>query len=111
MQTGRRVRILGWVLVVTGAFLVVFMGAITYMLAGIVYHSAEPDAHARFTGSPQMATFIFGLFGLIILIGFASLVSGIWQVRYGRPNRKLMIISPGLGLLLFIIAKVFLAFH
>jgi hypothetical protein len=81
MRTGKSVRRLGWVLLAIGAILVVSMGVITINVAELVYHSGEPGATSEFTGGPDMATFMFGIFGLVLLFGVASMASGIWQIK------------------------------
>jgi hypothetical protein len=102
----KTMRMLGWLLAGLGAFLVLFMGAITIYVAQIVYQTNEPGVHAGFTGGADMEFFMFGLFTLVLLFGLTSLVSGLLQVRNGRANRKLMFFMLGLGVLFIVIGRV-----
>jgi hypothetical protein len=101
----KTMRMLGWVLVGLGAFLVLFMGAITIFVAQLVSQSSEPGVHGGFTGGAEMEFFMFGIFALVILFGLTSLVSGLLQVRNGRSNRKLMFLMLGLGVVFIIIGR------
>jgi hypothetical protein len=101
----KTMRMLGWVLVVIGGFLVVFMGVITIFVAQLVFQTNAPGAHARFTGSPEMELFMFGIFAFVMLFGLTSVVSGLLQVRNGRANRKLMFLMIGLGVVFIIIGR------
>lgn len=92
LRTARQVRVLGWVLLLTGTFLVGFMGTITVLVARIVAHSDEPGATTRFTGGTGIAVFMFGIFGLVLAFGLTSMFGGIWQIRYGKRNRKLTLV-------------------
>ena len=91
LQSARKVRILGWLLLVLGTFLVVFMGALGIYLGQVIAHSDDPGATTRFTGGPEEVKFIMIVFGLVIAFGFGSMAGGIWQIKYGKPNRVLMI--------------------
>lgn len=100
VTTARTMRLLGWMLVGIGSFLFLFMGAITYFVAQIMYNADASGA--RFNGSPEMALYIFLLFGLVMIFGLAAIVSGALQARSARPNRKIMLVIFGLGLLIVI---------
>jgi hypothetical protein len=52
---------------------------------------------------------MFGIFGAVLLFGFSSLLTGIWHAITGRRNLQLIWIMLGLGIALFIGAKVILA--
>jgi ribosomal protein L37E len=103
IASARTMRLLGWTLVGLGSFLVLFMGAITYYVALIIHQTNDAGTGARFTGSPEMAFFIFGIFGLVLLFGVAAIAGGAWQARYARANRKLMFIIIGLGVLFVVV--------
>ncbi|MDT7602771.1 MAG: hypothetical protein QOF61_768 [Acidobacteriota bacterium] len=107
----KTMRMLGWMIIGIGAFLAISMSVITFYVAQIMYHTSAPGTHAGFTGTPEMAFFIFALFGFIIFFGLASVVSGAWQVRHARPNRKLMFLLIGMGLLFIIIGRVVRFLH
>ena len=91
LQSARKVRILGWLLLVIGTGLVLFMGALGVYLGSIIAQSGEPGGTPRFTGGPQDVALIVAVFGLVISFGLASMAGGIWQIKYGKPNRKVMV--------------------
>ena len=93
MLSSGRVRMLGWLLVVLGGFLVVMMGAITALVAVNSSH---------FTGTAIQAMFMYLLFAVIIAFGLLSLAAGAWQIKYGKRNKTIMFIGMGLGFLLII---------
>jgi hypothetical protein len=93
MLSSRKVRMLGWLLVVLGGFLVVMMGAITALVAVNSSH---------FTGTAIQAMFMYLLFAVIIAFGLLSLAAGAWQIKYGKRNKTIMFVGMGLGFLLVI---------
>jgi hypothetical protein len=103
MRTARQVRRLGWVLTFLGAFLVIFMGAITVLVTNIISQANDPHATTKFTGGPEMLLFMYGLFGFVILFGLVAMTGGIWQIKYGKRNKKLAYIVLAMGLIFVII--------
>src|SRR5690606_26854296 len=90
----RAVRRLGWVLVVIGTALVGFMGWLSFVVGEIVYRTREGlPGTATFTGDAEDLALITGAFGLVIAIGVGAVFGGAWQIRYGRPNRKVMAVA------------------
>ena len=106
LQSARKVRILGWMLLVIGAFLVVSMGALGLYLGKIISQTGESTSTSRFTGGPQDVMLIVAVFGLVISFGIASMAGGVWQIVYGKPNRKLMVAMFLVVGILIVIAKV-----
>jgi magnesium-transporting ATPase (P-type) len=110
MRSGRQVRVLGWVLAVIGAFLLVFVGAIAVWMTNVIRHADEPGAKVGFTGGTDMLLLIYGLFALVLSFGVVSVASGVWQIHYGRPNRKLMFIGLGFGIFFYVASRFAHAF-
>ncbi len=106
LRTATTVRRLGWVLVIIGGALVAFMGYIAYVVTGIIAHSDVPGATSRFTGGPEMLLFMYGIFGFVILFGLVAMAGGIWQVKYGKRNKKLAYLIFGLGSIFLLIGWV-----
>ncbi|HEX8131748.1 MAG TPA: hypothetical protein VF527_21815 [Pyrinomonadaceae bacterium] len=93
LRTAKQVRRLGWVQLLIGLFLVGLMGTITYNLAPLMFPAVESrGAGARFTGTPEQAFLILALFGLVIVFGLGSILSGLWQIKTGRRNKWLFVI-------------------
>ncbi|MDQ3806403.1 MAG: hypothetical protein M3416_21550 [Acidobacteriota bacterium] len=103
-QTG--VRALGGVLVGIGLFLVLFMGVITVIVAGIIARSADPDATTRFSGGTKEIALIFGLFGLVIAFGAASTVGGAMQLFRGRRSKTVVRVIMGIFIALLVLAEL-----
>jgi uncharacterized membrane protein YphA (DoxX/SURF4 family) len=104
--TTTRIRALGGVLVAVGLFLVLFMGAITVIVAGIVANSADPNATTRFEGGTKELALIFGLFGLVIAFGAASTVGGAMQLARGRRSKTMVRVILGIFVVLLVLAEV-----
>lgn len=103
----RTVRRLGWLSVGLGSFLVAFMGAITVVVVRIVARSDQPGATTTFAGDSGDLLLIYGVFGVVIAIGLASIAGGVWQIKYGRPNRKLVAAFFVVALVLVALSRVF----
>ncbi len=82
------------------------MGALGIYLAQLIARSGEPGQTTRFSGGPEDVALIIAIFGLVISFGLASMAGGIWQIKYGKPNRKLMVGMLIVALILFVIARV-----
>ena len=91
LQSAKKVRVLGWLLLLIGTALVIFMGALGLYLGQIITRSGDSTSTTRFTGGPQNVMLIVVIFGLVISFGIASMAGGIWQIIYGKPNRILMV--------------------
>ena len=74
-----------------GTGLVLFMGALGIYLGSIIAQSGERGGTTSFTGGPQDVALIVAVFGLVICFGLASMAGGLWQIVYGKPNRKVMV--------------------
>lgn len=105
LQSAKKVRILGGLLVVIGTILVLFMTGLGVYLGSIISNSNDPGATTRFTGGPQDVMFIVVIFGLVISFGLASIGGGIWQLIYGKPNRKIMVGVFVIAGILFVIGR------
>jgi RNA polymerase subunit RPABC4/transcription elongation factor Spt4 len=88
--TSARVKVLGWVLIVLGLFLVAFMGVITLLVAGIIAGAGRPGSTQSFSGGTKELALIFGIFALVIAFGLTCAVAGFSQARSGRRNKKLV---------------------
>lgn len=100
LRSAKQVRRLGWMQVAIGVFLVGLMGTITYNVAPLLLQAGESAGGARFTGTTQQAQLILALFGMVLVFGFGSILSGIWQIKTGRRNKWLFIIMVALFLVL-----------
>jgi len=81
------------------------MGTLAVIMGRIIAGSNEPGAKTTFTGGPEAVTLIVTVFGLVISFGLASMVGGVWQIRYGKPNKKIMVAMFVVAGLLLVIGK------
>jgi MFS family permease len=102
LRTAREVRVLGWIQLLLGLFLVGMMGTISFYVAPILLQAGLPGGD-RFTGTPQQALMILGLFSLVIMFGLTSIVSGLWQIKTGRRNKWIFIFMMGLVIVLLVV--------
>ena len=103
LRTARQVRRLGWLQLGIGVFIVGLMGTITYNLAPLMLGAGDSRAGANFTGTPEQAQMILGLFAMVIVFGLGSILSGLWQIKTGRRNKWLFIVM----VVLFVVLIVF----
>ena len=100
MQTSVEIRVRGFLMVVLGGCLVAFMGYISLWM--LTPAGDGGPGHSRFTGTHEQMLMIAGLFGLIIVLGLISFITGLWQLILGRRNRLFVRAIVGLGILFFI---------
>ena len=105
LQSVKKVRILGWLLVILGASLAIFMSGLGIVLGRIIAETGQPGRTQRFTGGPEIVLFIVAVFGLVILFGLLSIAAGAWQIWYGKPNKTLRILMFVVAGLLFLIGS------
>jgi hypothetical protein len=85
-----RVRTLGWVLMVCGAVVFGIIAFASWFMIPLIVAGGETVDGSRFSGSADNAFFIVGVFVLVAAIGAAIVLSGLIQVRRGRPDRRLV---------------------
>src|SRR5687767_6610976 len=69
MRGPRNIRVRGWVLVVLGLFLTLFMGVIAWNLLPSLLNPGKEVDGGTFTGTDQDAEFALFIFGLVIMAG------------------------------------------
>jgi hypothetical protein len=97
---------MGWVLVILGTFLVIFMGGLGIYLGGVIARAGQPGNSDRFTGGPQDVLFIAAVFGLVILFGLLSMANGGWQIWRGKTNKTLRVIMFVVAGVLFVVGSM-----
>ena len=101
MPRAQGVRRRGYVLIVLGFLLVAMMGTITFLTAPTML-SRRASSGAGFTGTPEQAFLILGLFGILIVFGITCIGSGLWQIVTGRRSIWIVVIILGLAFLLIV---------
>lgn len=85
--TSRRVRILGWLSIACGLFLVLFMGYITMtMYPTLTNAGADMGQFGRWSGTAEQGRAVLNLFYLVIGFGVLATGAGSWMVVTGRRN-------------------------
>src|SRR4051812_2617519 len=103
MRGTRNIRIRGWVLLVLGLFIVLFMDTITWKMSPMLLHPEQAYAEGAFTGTPAQARTFLNLFLLVILFGALGTANALYMIATGRQNRWFVIGTLALagGLYLF----------
>ena len=107
MKSKSQIRVLGAVLTLISGFLVVFMSVIAVFMYNAVQQSDKPGATSKFTGSENDILIIIAIFGLVILFGIIGLITGLWQLIFGKRNLILVYSLLAIGAVLFIGGYIF----
>lgn len=105
-RTAGQIRTLGWVLAVIGAGLTIFMAWLSVVVGQVILLPNLPGTTARFTGGPSMVLFIVGIFGVVLAIGIASFLAGVFQIRNGRRNKSLVKVMLVLAAMFMIVGGI-----
>jgi len=98
----------GILLLAIGLFLLGLMGWITLaMLPTLLRPGVEVDG-ASFTGTPEQARMILGLFGLVLLFGLVAAANGIFMIVTRRQSWAFIVVTLALAALLLLAAFAFL---
>ena len=105
LQSAKKVRVLGWLLLVIGAFLVIFMGALGIYLGQIITQTDQSTSTTRFTGGPNDVGIDRGRLRFSNLFwacehGGRHLANRIWEAESEIDGRDV----PG-GMILVVIAR------
>jgi hypothetical protein len=98
----------GWVLLVLGLFLMLFMGVIAFnLLPSLLAPGKDMGGGARFSGDADQAQMVLGLFGAIILFGFVTAANGAYWIATGRRSKTFTVLTLALAAGLALIAVLF----
>jgi hypothetical protein len=104
MRSSRNIRMRGWLLLVCGLFLVLFMGGITLNMLPTLAHPEQAIAAGTFTGTPEQARTFLNLFLMVILFGALGTVNALYMILTGRQNRWFVIGTLVLAVILGVFA-------
>jgi hypothetical protein len=104
MQTRRWSRRLGWVLIGCGVFLTGMMGTLIWYTAPMLLQPGKSVDGTRFDGSPAMAIVVLAIFGAVLAFGVTALGYGVFQVRTGRRDKRVIVAMLGLWAILLMAA-------
>ena len=97
----------GWVLVALGLFLILFMGAIAWVMSPILLFPERAIEAGDFTGTVEMAHMILLLFAAVILFGCVATANGIYMLATKKQSVGFIVAT--LGLAAALVAIGFLA--
>jgi hypothetical protein len=97
MMPASRIRMLGWLSLLCGVFLIGLMSWLSFWIYNAITKSGEPG-QGTFRGGPEIIGFIIVVFGLVLTFGFFAAISGLWQIIYGKRNKVLTFIVIILGI-------------
>lgn len=87
----------GWILVILGLFLILFMGGITLVVAPTMLRPGETIDGSSFTGTAEQARTALLLFGAVILFGFVAFANGIYMLKTKRQSKGFVIATLALA--------------
>lgn len=93
VQTSRRIRILGWLSIACGLFLIAMMGYITLAMYPSLTNAGTAIDGGRWTGTAEQARMALNLFYLVIGFGVLATAAGIWMVVTGRRHILITVVT------------------
>jgi hypothetical protein len=97
-QDSRRIRISGIVGMGLGMILLVMIGAIAWLTVPIMLAGGAEVDGTRFSGGPEAAMLIFGIYAAVAAIGLTAMLSGAVHVATGRR------FAPGIRIMLLLVS-------
>ncbi len=104
MSTRRWARRFGRILVIFGILISGVMGTVVYDTAPMLLHPGAEISGTRFSGTRVESLLVMGMFAIVLAFGLTALCYGIWQVRTGKRDRRVVFGILALWLVLLVIA-------
>jgi hypothetical protein len=101
LESRTETRVRGSILIILGGFLIVFMGMISSWMINVIFYPQAANG-AKFTGDENELLMIAGVFGFVFLFSIFAVITGLWQLIFGRRNRILVWMIIGLGIFFII---------
>src|SRR5260370_27371685 len=106
MLAGKRdSRVLGWLFMSLGLFLILIVGVLTFFLGSSLLHPGSTDHAPEFNGTADQAKLRLIFFGVFFLFGLNAMVAGIFQIKTGHMNMVTIILGAVLFVALLIAAR------
>jgi hypothetical protein len=93
VQTSRRIRILGWLSIACGLFLVAMMGYISMEMYPTLSNPGASVDGGHWTGTAEQARMALNLFYLVIGFGVLATAAGSWMMITGRRHIAITIVT------------------
>ncbi|HWT13081.1 MAG TPA: hypothetical protein VN231_10045 [Allosphingosinicella sp.] len=93
MRAVREARWRGWVLLILGVFLALFMGGITWSLMPSLARPGEAVDGGSFAGTAEQARLVLYLFYAVIAFGAVTAANGLYQIVTGRQHWAFVLLT------------------
>jgi hypothetical protein len=104
LQSKRWSRRFGWGLLACGLCITLIIGAVMFYTVPLLLRPGVSVGGTRFSGTATQASVILGIFGIVATFGVTTALYGLWQIRTGRRNKKVIYFAVGLAAALWLIA-------
>ena len=103
LQSRRWSRRFGAVLSVCGLFITAVMGTVLYYAAPLMLRPGVRIGSTRFTGTAAQGLLFLGIMGAVLIFGVTALLYGLWQIKSGGRDKRVIFFIVGLAALLGLI--------
>jgi hypothetical protein len=87
-----------------GLFITLLIGVVVFYTAPMLLRPGVSVGGTRFSGTATQASVILGIFGIVATFGVTATLYGLWQIRTGQRNKKVIYFVVGLAAVLWLIA-------
>lgn len=105
MLSKRWSRRYGWILCACGLIITCLIGAVIFYTAPLLLQPGVSIEGTRFSGTVGEARFILGIFGIVLTFGVTATLYGLWQVKTGPRDKRVIWFIAGLAILLYLVAQ------
>lgn len=109
LQSRRWSRRLGVVMTACGVIVTGIAGGALYFETPLLLHPGVEIDGSRFDGTPGFALGVLTVFAALLAFGITALLYGIWQIKTGRRNKKVVSAMTAIVSLLMMLAWLFRA--
>jgi hypothetical protein len=103
IQSRRWSRRFGIGLFLCGSFITGVIGTVAWFTMPAILRAGQEVDGNTFSGTRQQALMVLTVYGIVAAFGLTTMIYGIWQVRTGRRNLKVIGFAISLLALLFLI--------
>jgi hypothetical protein len=100
LKSSKNLRIRGGIIIASGGFLIVFVGAIAAFVAYLLFSGTMQIPHSQAARTGLMMVLVFGVLGYLMLFGLIALINGIYMLKTGRRSLVLMWVMLGMVFIL-----------
>lgn len=104
--TCRWARRFGGMLTACGAVITALIALVSYSMVPAMLHPGKTMAGGRFTGTPAQALLFMAIFAAVAAFGLTALCYGIWQLKTGRRDKRVVSAMLAIWTVLLLVALV-----